>query len=187
MKWLVLWCFMILCACDDSQAIHEPHPSLERMQTQERVNPFDERGMETPPLDTVARDHDPTTTTAADGGDLPITVDMDLLSEGRESFDRVCATCHGMLGDGDSVVASKMKDRPPPSLLDARIASLSAQTNFDVITQGYGLMPSFAHMLDARERWSVVAYLEALRLSRHANVADLPSNVRQELNDEAAK
>ena len=187
MKWLLLAALMVVGGCNDTQAIHEPHPSLERMQTQERVNPFDGRGMRTPPPDTVARDRDPTPAFADAEGSIPLTVDLDLLTEGRASFDRTCATCHGVLGDGVSVVASKMIDRPPPSLHEPRIVAMSRQEVFDVITRGYGLMPSYAHFLDVHERWAVIAYLDALRLSRHATVSDLPDDVRHELVEEAVK
>lgn len=187
MKWLVYSSICILTACDNSQALHEPHPSLERMQIQERVNPFDARGMRAPPPDTVTRDNDATLDALDDAGEMPVDVDLGLLEEGRTSFDRICATCHGVLGDGDSVVASKMKDRPPPSLHDQRAVSLGKQQLYDVITNGYGLMPPYAHQLAPRERWAVIAYLDALRLSRHATVANLPLDVQRELNEQAAK
>lgn len=187
MKWLLLP--MICCGvgCDNSQAFHDPHPSLERMQTQVRVTPFDAHGMRSPPPDTVSRDTDDTSMSANDAGGIPLPVDETLLHEGQASFDRVCATCHGVLGDGNSVVASKMQQRPPPSLHEPRIVALSAQQTFGIITSGYGLMPSYAHLLDPRDRWAVVAYLDALRLSRHAVASDLPPDVQTDLAREAAK
>lgn len=56
---------------------------------------------------------------------------------------------------------------------------------FWVISHGYGLMPSYAHELDRDERWAVVAYLEALRLSQRAQVAELPPDMRQKVEREA--
>jgi hypothetical protein len=183
---LLLISSLALGACDDSQAFHAPHPSLERMQSQERVDPFEPAGMKTPPPDTVARDREPASTIAGDAGAFPMHVDRALLVQGRESFDRICATCHGFVGDGRSVVASRMVERPPPSLHDPRIAALSPAAVFEVVTHGYGLMPGFAHELAPRERWAVVAYIDALRLSRHAIVSELPPEVRRELAEEAS-
>ena len=48
-----------------------------------------------------------------------------------------------------------------------------------------GLMPSYAAQLSVQERWGVVAYVEALQLSRNARVAALPEDVRAELEREA--
>ena len=56
---------------------------------------------------------------------------------------------------------------------------------FAVVTEGYGLMPSYAEMLSVEERWAVVAYLEALRLSQRAPVASLPPELRQKLQEVA--
>ena len=39
-----------------------------------------------------------------------------LLDLGRKRFDITCATCHGPVGDGNSIVATQMSLRPPPSL-----------------------------------------------------------------------
>jgi hypothetical protein len=46
-------------------------------------------------------------------------------------------------------------------------------------------MPSYAVQLTIDETWAVVAYLRALRLARHAVVADLPPDLRADLTKEA--
>lgn len=182
MKLLISCCFVLLAACDDSEAFRSPHPSLERMQTQERVDPFDEHGMQSPPNDTVARETDDLD--LGDGG-IPFAIDGALLEKGRTRYDDFCAPCHGVLGDGDSAVASKMTAKRPPSLVDGEGSSLSDRTVFDIVTHGRGFMPSLAHELEARDRWAVIAYLQALRVSRRAVVRDLPSDVRRELEARA--
>jgi mono/diheme cytochrome c family protein len=181
MKCIVFASIVLLGACDNSQAFHEPHPSLERMQSQERVNPFDARGMSRPPSDTISIESDPTPIATISGDDVPVEVDDVLLEEGRASFERTCATCHGVIGDGKSVMSTKMQQRPPPSLHDVLTGTHQHQHLFDVITHGYGLMPNFAHELSVRERWAVVLYVDALRLSRRAIVRDLPPDVLHEL------
>ncbi len=108
-----------------------------------------------------------------------------LLTTGRTHFETLCATCHGIAGDGQSVVATKMLSRPPPSLHERRYRDLSPEQLFAIITQGYGLMPSYADLLRVDERWAVIAYVQALQLSQDAPVASLPLNVREALAKEA--
>src|SRR5260370_7066455 len=47
---------------------------------------------------------------------IPVPITKDLIQRGRKRFDIVCAACHGLLGDGDNVVATKMSLSPPHSL-----------------------------------------------------------------------
>ena len=49
-------------------------------------------------------------------------------SRDARRFETFCAACHGVLGDGTSVVAAKMALRKPPSLQEARIRALPART-----------------------------------------------------------
>jgi hypothetical protein len=46
-------------------------------------------------------------------------------------------------------------------------------------------MPSLASLLDVDERWAVIAYLDALRLSQAASVTALPAAVKADLFREA--
>ena len=46
-------------------------------------------------------------------------------------------------------------------------------------------MPSYAVQLGVNDAWAVVAYVRALQLARHARVADLPPELRDELAREA--
>jgi len=113
---------------------------------------------------------------------IPLPLSMDLMALGRKRFDITCATCHGPSADGDSIVAKQMALRPPPSLL--------AYTNrapgyiFEVITHGFGMMASYAAELTVEERWAVVAYLRALQVSQSVPAADLPADVRRQLDQE---
>ncbi len=52
---------------------------------------------------------------------------------------------------------------------------------FAVITEGYGLMPSYADALKPSERWAVVAYLRALAFSQLAPVSAAPPAVQASL------
>jgi mono/diheme cytochrome c family protein len=200
---MTLGCALVLAAlpldaCDDRDAFHRPDPGLERMQLQPKIVAY-ASPMQRPPEGTFARatgDRDDDAlqddTRIRDGRDgqafvtvVPIAVTRALLGRGRADFDRVCATCHGVVGDGVSVVAGKMESRRPPSLHEARIRALPAGMLYDVVTRGYGLMPPFTALLDARARWGVVAYVQALQLSQSARADDLPPRMQRELAREA--
>jgi mono/diheme cytochrome c family protein len=180
-----------VAGCDDREAFHEPEPGLERMQLQPKVVPY-ASPMRRPPAGTVIADQgddDPRIAEGrTDGGyvaRVPVAVTRALLTRGRDGFERVCATCHGILGDGISVVADKMEMRRPPSLDEPRIRALAPGMVFTIVTRGYGLMPSYAQMLDVEDRWAIVAYVQALQLSRGARVSDLTATMREELAREA--
>lgn len=113
---------------------------------------------------------------------LPVAVDARLLARGRQRFDITCATCHGVLGDGESQVAMNMSLRRPPSLHLYR--DLPDGYIYRVITEGFGLMPSYASALSVEDRWAVVAYVRALQLSQHATVDQVPPEVRRRLEEE---
>jgi len=112
---------------------------------------------------------------------VPIPMSRKLLDLGRKRFDITCATCHGPLGDGNSIVATQMALRPPPSLMKANYVQKPAGYVYEVITKGFGMMASYAAELTVEERWAVVAYLRALQLSQTTAVGALPPDIRQQL------
>jgi hypothetical protein len=112
---------------------------------------------------------------------IPLPLTRELLALGRKRFDITCATCHGPLGDGVSIVGTQMALRPPPSLIDKKYVEKPAGYIFEVATKGFGMMASYAAELDVQERWAVVAYLRALQLAPTASVGDVPPARRSEL------
>jgi len=72
--------------------------------------------------------------------------------------------------------------RKPPSLHLARIRALPDGRIFQVATEGYGVMPSYAGDLSVAERWAVVAYVRALQLSQNVPAGSLPPAARAELS-----
>jgi mono/diheme cytochrome c family protein len=115
---------------------------------------------------------------------IPIPVSRKLLDLGRKRFDITCATCHGPLGDGNSIVATQMALRPPPSL--HKYTNKPAGYIYEVISKGFGLMASYAAELTVEERWAVVAYVRALQLSQNTAVDTLPPDIRQQLESQPA-
>jgi cytochrome c553 len=56
-----------------------------------------------------------------------------------------------------------------------------SQHFFDVITDGYGAMYSYAARLSPADRWAVSAYIRALQISQDAKLADVPAARRGDL------
>jgi mono/diheme cytochrome c family protein len=96
-----------------------------------------------------------------------------LLARGRERFGIFCAPCHGLAGDGDGVIVMHGFPAPPSYHID-RLLAAPAQHFFDVMTNGYGVMFSYADRVEAHDRWAIAAYIRALQLSRRAKVAEIP-------------
>jgi mono/diheme cytochrome c family protein len=116
---------------------------------------------------------------------LPVPVTRKLLDLGRKRYDITCGTCHGPLGDGDSIVARQMSLRPPPSL--HRYTERPAGYIFEVATKGFGLMASYAAETTVEERWAIVAYIRALQLSQSMPATDLSPAERQQVEAAAAR
>lgn len=166
----------------------------ERMIEQERYDAYepstefpDGKVMRTPPEGTVPRERALEPAAVATGLEagrpverIPLPVTETLLARGQERFGIFCAVCHGAAGLGRSAVGRAMTLAPPPPLHGPRLREASDGHLFRVVTEGYGLMPSYARQLDARERWAVVAYVRALQLSQGADLDLLPGDVREE-------
>lgn len=96
-----------------------------------------------------------------------------LLARGRERFNIYCSPCHGGVGDGAGMIVQRGFSKPP-SYHTERLRQMPDQHFYDVITNGYGAMYSYAAPVKPRDRWAIVAYIRALQLSQHADMAALP-------------
>ena len=173
------------CGCTN----HE----LQRMVNQPKYLPYTEndffedgRSMREPPLGTVSQES-LAEADAVPGGrvgtayrtEIPVPITLQMLEAGKRRFEIVCAACHGILGDGNSVVAEKMALIAPPSI--HAYADRPVGFFYDLITEGYGLMPSYAAQIPRPGRWAVVAYVRALQRSQNARLQDAPADVQAKL------
>jgi mono/diheme cytochrome c family protein len=55
------------------------------------------------------------------------------------------------------------------------------------MTEGFGVMPSYASQLSVEDRWAVVAYLRALQLSQSRRVDQLAPAERAQLQQEGTR
>jgi mono/diheme cytochrome c family protein len=181
---LLLGTPLLAAACEEN--ILDPMADRQRKTTRYKESTFFDDGlsMRAPPEGTVPRERltqnpEMTTGRKPDGpvqpnGEalpqyvtaIPVPVTRQLLELGRKRFDITCGTCHGPLGDGDSIVARQMSLHPPPSLHQSKYVERPSGYLFEVISKGFGMMASYAAELNIEERWAVVAYIRALQLSQ---------------------
>jgi mono/diheme cytochrome c family protein len=103
----------------------------------------------------------------------PPPVNAALLKRGQERFNIFCSPCHGLDGKGDGMVVRRGFPHPP-SYFEPRLMQAPASTFYRAITDGYGVMYSYAARVEPRDRWAIVAYIRALQLSQHASLAQAP-------------
>ncbi len=94
----------------------------------------------------------------------PPRVEAAMLARGQEQFDINCAPCHGRSGDGLGMIVQRGFPHPPPLFNDA-LRQAKASHFYDVITNGHGVMYSYADRVASADRWAIVAYIRALQAS----------------------
>ncbi len=119
--------------------------------------------------------------------ELPAAVplSLDLLKRGEQRFNIYCSPCHGRTGEGNGIVVQRGY-KQPPSYFDRRLRAQPIGYFYDVISHGFGQMPDYAAQIQPQDRWAIAAYVRALQVSRHANVADVPAADRPQLDAPAA-
>lgn len=97
---------------------------------------------------------------------FPIQITQVDLQRGHERFDIYCSPCHGRLGDGHGMIVSRGL-RQPPSYHEERLRNAPVGHFFDVMTNGYGAMYSYASRVPVDDRWRIAAYIRALQMSQN--------------------
>lgn len=110
----------------------------------------------------------------------PLPINRETLERGRERFDIYCSPCHSVAGDGDGMIVRRGFPSPPSYHTD-RLREAPDAHFYSVITNGYGMMYSYADRVAPNDRWAIVAYIRALQLSQNARVDDVPPERRAEL------
>lgn len=115
---------------------------------------------------------------------IPVAVTPDLLKRGRDRFEIYCSPCHGRLGDGQGMIAKRgfQLKRPVGNYHTDRLRKMPVGHFYDVITNGYGAMYSYASRVEPQDRWAIVAYIRVLQLSQHASVNDLDAGEKAQLD-----
>src|SRR6476646_905576 len=151
------------------------------MHNQPRYKPFaatdffgDGRSARPVIADTVARGQlhidEARFTGNVDGKDVdafPIQITRADVERGQQRFNVFCSPCHGRLGNGHGMIVARGL-RQPPSYLDQRLVDAPVGHFFDVMTNGYGAMYSYASRVPVDDRWRIASYIRALQLSQGA-------------------
>jgi mono/diheme cytochrome c family protein len=98
---------------------------------------------------------------------IPMQITKEDLDRGQERYDIYCSVCHGKTGYGDGMIARRGFNKPAPANYHQdRLRQAPAGHFFDVMTNGWGAMPSYAQQVSVEDRWRIVAYIRALQLSQ---------------------
>ena len=129
--------------------------------------------LQSPPPGSVSRGQDLTNVLA----EKP-PMSLALVKRGRERFNIFCSECHGFGGDADGMVVQRGFPRPP-SFHEQRLVSAPDEHFVDVMTNGYGVMYSYADRVPPADRWAIAAYIRALQrmkppVARQANFKGPP-------------
>jgi mono/diheme cytochrome c family protein len=98
---------------------------------------------------------------------IPILITKEDLLRGQERFNIYCSPCHGRVGNGHGMIVARGL-RQPPSYHDERLMNAPIGHFFDVMSNGYGSMYSYASRVAVDDRWRIAAYIRALQLSQNA-------------------
>jgi mono/diheme cytochrome c family protein len=141
--------------------------------------------------------------------DFPFPVTTNDLERGQERYTIYCSVCHGSLGNGQGKIWERgylnptsfhtemvgtrevaVKNAPASplgysrgyALWDIKMPMREAPVGyfFEVITKGYGGMPSYSAQIPPADRWRIVAYVRALQYSQHAT--NLPPELAGKVN-----
>lgn len=137
---------------------------------------------------TVARGHlndDAFLHTGKDAAGLPVAafpfaISRADLDRGQARFNVYCAPCHGQTGEGNGMVVQRGYRQAQSMHID-RLRLAPVGYFYDVITNGFGVMPDYRGQISVDDRWKIIAYVRALQLSRTATATDVPADVLDQL------
>jgi mono/diheme cytochrome c family protein len=164
------------------------------MQDQPKYKPlhesnfFPDHRSERPQIDgTVARGHlriDQARYAGKFGPDdvttFPWPITRQDLNRGQQRYNIYCSPCHSRVGDGLGMIVLR-GFRQPPSYHIQRLKDAPVGHFFDVITNGFGSMPSYASRVSPDDRWRVIAYVRVLQFAEGASLSDVPADQRNNI------
>ncbi len=88
----------------------------------------------------------------------PVEVTKASIQRGKEIYEKKCALCHGVKGDGKGPASAGLNPKPV-NFRGSHGEKMTDGEHFWKITTGRGGMPSFAKDLTEEERWHVINYI----------------------------
>lgn len=117
---------------------------------------------------------------------MPFPVTREVLLRGQERYNVFCSPCHDRAGNGMGMIVRRGYKQPTP-LHDPRLRSAPVGYFVNVMTEGFGVMPSYAPQVPVEDRWAIAAYIRALQYSQNARLADLSPEQRQRVETDLAQ
>ena len=111
---------------------------------------------------------------------FPFPVTKEVLLRGQDRYNIYCSPCHSQVGDGKGMIVQR-EMKLAGDYHQSRLRDAAPGYFFDVMTNGFGVMYSYASRIAPEDRWKIAAYIRALQLSQNASLADVPEDKRQEL------
>lgn len=118
--------------------------------------------------------------------EIPLEVTREVLLRGQERYNIYCSPCHSRVGDGQGIIVQR-GFLQPSSFHTQRLREQPAGYFYDVITNGFGAMYSYAARVHPEDRWAIVAYIRALQFSQNVPLDSLPEAARQEIESKLAE
>ena len=97
--------------------------------------------------------------------EFPVPVTKELIDRGQERYNIYCIVCHGPGGNADGMIVRRGFS-PPPTYHDDRLRNAPVGHFFDVITNGWGKMNSYAAAVQPADRWAIIAYIRTLQAAQ---------------------
>jgi mono/diheme cytochrome c family protein len=94
----------------------------------------------------------------------PIKATNTSIQKGKEIYEKKCALCHGIKGEGKGPNSVGLNPKPA-NFRDSHGEKMTDGEHFWKITTGRGQMPSFEKDLTVEERWHVINYINTF--SKH--------------------
>ncbi|MCE7959161.1 MAG: cytochrome c, partial [Acidobacteria bacterium ACB2] len=113
--------------------------------------------------------------------ELPVPLTKELLLRGRERYDVFCSPCHSRQGDGNGMIVQRGFKQPSSFHVD-RLRQQPIGYFYDVMTNGFNQMSSYASQVPPEDRWAIAAYVRTLQLSQSAPASALPEADRRALD-----
>ena len=113
---------------------------------------------------------------ADDVDTFPFPITEEIVQRGRQRFEIFCSVCHGLSGHGDGMVVRRGY-RKAADFHEDRLRQAPVGHFFDVITNGWGAMPSYAHQVPVQDRWAIISYIRALQVAqpKQTQTASVPT------------
>lgn len=146
---------------------------------------------------------------------FPFKIGQTELKRGQERYTIFCAVCHGPLGNGQGKIwergyltpTSFHTQKVTPTEVDLKnkeerlgysrgyklwkidipMDDVPVGYYFEVITRGYGGMPSYSAQIPPDDRWKIIAYIRVLQMSQRTDPAKLPADVKKLLDEAGGK